>query len=280
MAPIGDASVAAGVPRRRGRRGRRTAAAGAAPLAGPVLLAALAARLSLTLAAFSRALASFLRARRLSVAVDPAELAGGSRPEPRRAGAGGASAGDGGWGEPPAAAGAATAAAAAAALGASVAGPAGAAVGGGTVGGGTVRLLIACGGLLISSVSSVGETGVAEGVTSARSGVAGGRAIPPVGSSGARIFAVSSKMLGARIGIGAGRGSLSAARTSARPNCEAVKRSAASGRPARSSTAANGPRSADTGISLPIRADRVATVDSPSNGTLPVTASTRISANE
>ena len=74
-------------------------------------------------------------------------------------------------------------------------------------------------------------------------------------------------MLGARIGIGVGRGSLSAARTSARPNCEALNRSAASGRPARSSTAASGPRSADTGISLPIRADSVATVESPSNGT-------------
>ena len=139
---------------------------------------------------------------------------------------------------------------------------------------------MAFGGPPISSVSSIGASGFGEAGTSAGSGPAGGRAMPPVGSSGARIAAGSSKMLAARIGIGVGRGSLSATRTSARPNCDALKRSAASGRPARSSTAASGPRSADTGISLPIRADRVATVDSPSNGTMPVTASTRIRANE
>ena len=89
--------------------------------------------------------------------------------------------------------------------------------------------------------------------------------MPPVGSLGARIAAGSSKMLGARIGIGVGRGSLSAARTRARPNCDALNRSAASGRPARSSTAASGPRSAETGINLPIsrrqRGDRGVTIE-------------------
>ena len=58
-----------------------------------------------------------------------------------------------------------------------------------------------------------------------------------------------------------GRGSFSATRTRPRPSSDADERSAAIGRPARSSTAARGPRSADTGISLPTRADRVATVD-------------------
>ncbi len=127
-------------------------------------------------------------------------------------------------------------------------------------------MLIAFGGPSISSVSSVGSTGVADAATSAGAGPAGGRAMPPVGSLGARIAAGSSKSVAARIGIGVGRGNLSATRTRARPNCEALNRSAASGRPARSSTAASGPRSADTGISLPIRADSVATVESASNG--------------
>ena len=77
-----------------------------------------------------------------------------------------------------------------------------------------------------------------------------------------------------------GRGRFSALRTSARPNSAAVDRSSGSGRPARSSTDANGPRSADTGISRPTRADSVATVDRAAKGTVPVTASTRISANE
>ena len=83
-----------------------------------------------------------------------------------------------------------------------------------------------------------------------------------------------------RSGSGVGRGSFSAARTRLRPNSEAVDRSAGSGRPARSSTDANGPRSADTGISRPTRADSVATVDRAANGTAPVTASTRIRASE
>ena len=104
--------------------------------------------------------------------------------------------------------------------------------------------------------------------------------MPPVGSFGARIAAGSSNRLCTRIGTGVGRGSFSAVRTSARPNCEALYRSDGSGRPARSSTDASGPRSADTFISLPIRADSVATVDSPTKGTVPVTASMRISANE
>ena len=141
-------------------------------------------------------------------------------------------------------------------------------------------MLIGLGGPPISSVTSAGETPVDEAATSAGARPAGGRAIPPVGSSGARIAAGFSKTLGVRIGIGVGRGNLSAARTRARPNCEALNRSEASGRPARSRTAAKGPRSADTGISLPIRADSVATVESPSNGTLPLTASTRINASE
>ena len=145
---------------------------------------------------------------------------------------------------------------------------------------GTVRLLIAFTGPVISSVWSVGDTGFVDVATSAGAGPAGGRAIPPVGSFGARIAVGSSKMLVARMGMGAGLGSLSAARTRARPNCDALNRSAASGRPARSSTAASGPRSADSRINLPIRAFSVATVESASNGTLPDTASTRINANE
>ena len=56
------------------------------------------------------------------------------------------------------------------------------------------------------------------------------------------------------------------------PNSDAVDRSCGSGRPARSSTEASGPRSADTGISFPIRADSAATVESDLNGNEPVMA--------
>ena len=61
----------------------------------------------------------------------------------------------------------------------------------------------------------------------------------------------------------------------ARPNSATDERSAGSGLPARSNTAASGPRSADTGISLSTRLARVATADSPTNGTWPVTTSSR-----
>ena len=70
-------------------------------------------------------------------------------------------------------------------------------------------------------------------------------------------------------GSGAGRGRRSAVWISARPSSAAEYRSAGSGRPARSTTAASGPRSADTGSSLSIRFMRVATVVSAANGTLP-----------
>ena len=105
--------------------------------------------------------------------------------------------------------------------------------------------------------------------------------IPPVGSFGRRSWlGSSSNSPVTSSGIGAGRGSFSAARTRLRPSSAAVERSAGSGRPALSSTEASGPRSADTGISRPMRADSVATVERAANGTVPVTASTRISASE
>ena len=106
-----------------------------------------------------------------------------------------------------------------------------------------------------------------------------GRSIPPVGSVGRRILDVS-KSVAATIGIGSGRGSASAAATRPRPNSTAEKRSSASGRPARSRTAASEPRSADTGISLPTRAASVDTVESAENGTAPVTASSSERASE
>ena len=120
----------------------------------------------------------------------------------------------------------------------------------------------------------------ATGGTSAGAGSSSGRCRPPVGSFGRRSWlGSSSKRLVTMIGIGDGRGSFSAARTRLRPSSEADERSAGSGRPARSSTDASGPRSADTGIRRPTRADSVATVDRAANGTAPVTASTRISAS-
>ena len=129
--------------------------------------------------------------------------------------------------------------------------------------------------------SGPGTDGATTGGTSATTGSGGGRSTPPVGSSGRRSrFGSSVNGDVTSSGIGAGRGSFSAARTRLRPNSAAVERSAGSGRPARSRTAANGPRSADTGISRPTRADSVATVERAANGTAPVTASTRMSANE
>jgi hypothetical protein len=81
-------------------------------------------------------------------------------------------------------------------------------------------------------------------------------------------------------GSGVGRGRRSAVWISARPSSPAVKRSAAVGRPARSTTEASGPRSADTGISLSTRFMSVATVVSAAKGTWPVTDSTMTSASE
>ena len=91
---------------------------------------------------------------------------------------------------------------------------------------------------------------------------------------------VSANLLLPAIGAGAGRGRRSAACINALPNSAAVKRSAANGRPARSSTDANGPKSADTGISLSMRAFSVATVESDENGTWPVTDSMSTRHNE
>ena len=96
----------------------------------------------------------------------------------------------------------------------------------------------------------------------------------PVGSTGwsaPPLSGANSEF--ARIGNGAGRGICSADCTSARPNWAAVYRVLGSGRPARSNTAASCPKSADTGIRRSTRLASVATADSPSNGTLPVTAS-------
>ncbi|CAB4716830.1 unannotated protein [freshwater metagenome] len=67
--------------------------------------------------------------------------------------------------------------------------------------------------------------------------------------------------------MGSGLGMNSAAATRARPNSTALKRSSRTGRPARSSTDASAPRSAETGINLFSRADSVATEVSAANGT-------------
>ncbi len=75
--------------------------------------------------------------------------------------------------------------------------------------------------------------------------------------------------------MGSGRGSFSAAATSADANSDAVQRSSESGRPPRSRTEASDPMSAVTGINLPTRAARVDTVESPANGTFPVIDSIR-----
>ncbi len=104
--------------------------------------------------------------------------------------------------------------------------------------------------------------------------VSPGRTTPPVGSSGLRSCSggVSNKA-DDRSGSGSGRGILWATWSRPLPNSAAVARSSASGRPARSSTDASGPRSADTGIRRPTRADNAATVESDLNGSVPVTAS-------
>ena len=104
-----------------------------------------------------------------------------------------------------------------------------------------------------------------------------GRRSTPVGDVGSAIGAAgaSAKRPVLSRAIGAGRGSRSAACTRARPNSVAVDRVSGSGRPARSNTAASGPRSAETGISRSTLFDNVATVESPMNGSWPVTASSR-----
>ncbi len=136
-----------------------------------------------------------------------------------------------------------------------------------------------------AATSGSGTGGSLAGTISSGTAVApvsaSGRARPPVGSLGRRKrFGSSANTPAATIGMGGGRGSFSAAFTRPRPNSAADDRSAGSGRPARSSTDASGPRSADAGISLPILADSVATVERAAKGTAPVTASTRISASE
>ena len=97
-------------------------------------------------------------------------------------------------------------------------------------------------------------------------------------------MAVASRLLNAALvatrASGAGRGSFSAAAMRPWPSSAAVERSAGSGRPARSMTAASGPSSADTGIRRSSRFMSVATVVSPANGTSPVTASTSTRASE
>ena len=90
----------------------------------------------------------------------------------------------------------------------------------------------------------------------------------------------ASKLSGANVSIGSGNGTFSAIAASARPNSSAVNRSVASGRPARSSGAAIGPKSADTGSSFPTRAASVIPAVSPKNGTTPVIVSSNVSASE
>jgi len=87
------------------------------------------------------------------------------------------------------------------------------------------------------------------------------------------------KMADDTIGICVGRGKVGPACTSARPISAALERSSGSERPALSSTAARPPKSADTGNNLSTRADMVPTTESVKNGTVPVTASTKINAN-
>ena len=124
------------------------------------------------------------------------------------------------------------------------------------------------------SGSEPGSSGSSIGTTTSGGGVSPGRLTPPVGSSGLRSWSggVSNRPVESS-GSGSGRGSLEAACSRPLPNSAAVDRSVGSGRPACSSTDASGPRSADTGISLPIRADSAATVESDLNGNVPVTAS-------
>ena len=73
---------------------------------------------------------------------------------------------------------------------------------------------------------------------------------------------------------------MSAIAANARPKSNALNRSPASGLPARSSGTAIGPRSADTGNNLSIRAASVIAAVSPKNGSDPVIISSNVSASE
>ena len=86
--------------------------------------------------------------------------------------------------------------------------------------------------------------------------------------------------LAAKGSIGVGSGIFSAMPANAFPKSSAVYRSVASGRPARSSGAAIGPRSAETGSSFPTRFDNVMAAVSPLNGNVPVIDSRRVVASE
>ena len=73
---------------------------------------------------------------------------------------------------------------------------------------------------------------------------------------------------------------MSAIAANARPKSIALNRSLASGLPARSSGAAIGPKSADTGNNLSMRAASVIAAVSPTNGNVPVIISSNVSASE